>query len=195
MQKNETKNPVIYRAILVFNLIFILACAAVSVVILASPAVTTPLRVGALLTLAALVLATLYTVMGFSKKQAWAHKLFLVFFILTMAYTLYHLVTSAPVNAFECIMAAVAAILGLALLVGKDLGARNSMTLSIIISAACLLITFRAILGDSAIGPDGDPYRNLLLIRSTANWALSILLINLTFSKYVDKILRGRKLT
>lgn len=193
MQKNE--NRAIHRAILVFNLIFILACAAVSAVMLASPAATAPLRVGAVLALAALCFATLYTAMGFSKKQAWAHKLFLVFFILTMAYTLYHLVTSAPVNAFECIMAAVAAILGLALLVGKDLGARNSMTLCIIASAACLLITFRAILGDDAIGTDGDPYRNLLLIRSTANWALSILLINLTFSKYVDKIMRGRELT
>ena len=70
-----TKNT-LYNAVLIFNLMFILPGIGVVIMLLVNPASTTLVQLGCIAALLALLAAFFYTIKGFSKKQAWAHKLF-----------------------------------------------------------------------------------------------------------------------
>ena len=184
-----TKNT-LYKAVLIFNLMFILPGIGLAIMLLVNPAATVPVQLGGIAALLALLAAFFYTVKGFSKKQAWAHKLFLVFFLLAVGISQIGLWAGS--GTFARLMAAITVALLLVLLFGKNLGFRYSLLFCVILTVIGVVLLLRIILTDPDIGRNGDPYSNLLPIWATADTALSVLLGTLTFSKYIDKIARGR---
>ena len=184
-----TKNT-LYKAVLIFNLMFILPGIGVVVLLLVNPAATTLVQLGCIAALLALLAALFYTIKGFSKKQAWAHKLFLVFFLLAVLLT--QVGARAWSDTFTVIMTTITAVLLLLLLFGKNLGFHRSLIFCVILGIIGVLLILRLILTNPDIGRYGDSQSNLLLIWAIADTALSVLLGTLTFSKYIDKVDRGR---
>ena len=180
----------VFTAILIFNLMFIVPGIAVTILMMVSSVTSTVLQVAGVITLIALLFALLYTLKGFSKKQAWAHKLFLLFSILAVLSLCWG---TAPYHSvFYRVIAAIAALLLLALLLGKNLGFRKSIGLCAVLIAVYVVLLLRVILTDPNIGAAGDPASNLLMNSIVAALNLSVLTGTITFSKYVDKIERGR---
>ena len=184
-----TKNT-LYNAVLIFNLMFILPGIGVVILLLVNPAATTLVQLGCIAALLALLAALFYTIKGFSKKQAWAHKLFLVFFLLAVLLT--QVGARAWSDTFTVIMTTITAVFLLLLLFGKNLGFRRSLIFCVILGIIGVLLILRLILTNPDIGRYGDSHINLLLTWAIADTALSVLLGTLTFSKYIDKVDRGR---
>ena len=181
----------LYNAVLIFNLMFILPGIGVCIMLLVNPAATLAVQSGGVAALLSLLAAFFYTIKGFSKKQAWAHKLFLGFFALAVILTQIGRQTRPDI--FGIVLSAITVVLLLLLLCGKNIGFRRSLLLCVILVVIGVLLILHLILTDPGIGRYGDPHSNLLLTWATADTALSVLSGTLTFSKYIDKVDRGRE--
>lgn len=188
----KTDNP-IYQSVLLIDLLLALSGIITSIQVLISAVTPLSMRIGTALAVVGLVVSFYYVIRGFSKKQAWAYKTFAVAFILETAMQVY-LVANGGTGSLVFMIPVIAYTLALCMLVfviiGKDLGKKGSVGLSIGVCLMSLISIVYVIITNN--GTD-DLLSKFYVILSLTQFDMSLMLGVLTYAKYVDKEARGTK--
>lgn len=181
----------LFRAILTFILVLLIPSAVMSILILANSKATLYSEISAAASIFADIAVLYYAGSGFSKRQAWAYKTFVLLYLAVMLLTLVDLSIGEP-DPIPTVASSVAFGLIIAAALGKDLGKRNSMVICGLIILACTVVIV-----NSAILHQGiwlwDKNENLLDdLRAITNLLLSAVFGLITTAKYLDKTERGK---
>ena len=175
----RTDKP-IYKVILVFNLLLIVAAVVLSVIALTGEGVTTARILGAIIKLAALLFAGFYIISGYHKDAAKYYKVYGILYMITIIFG-----TITCLNNIPSVICNILIVLGIAPLVYvKDLGKTKSLGI-------CTVILLLQIVIAIFLWSNGIPTisKNNILM----SLDLACLYGIMTYAKYLDKAERGTK--
>lgn len=174
-------NKLLYRIILIFNLIVIAAAAVVCLRVVVSPASNLFFRCSAICALLAIFSAGYYILQGYTKNAAGYYRLFVGLFALALLVDcVFSVVFTEDFEAM--LLPGLAFVVVLLSFIGVDLG----RTLSLILCGALVLISVGLLL--TVLG-QGSAAVELGAVRI----ALACLFGVMTYAKYLDKRARGTK--
>ena len=178
----RTDKP-IYKVVLLFNLLLILAAVVLSIISMCGEGATATRFISAIVRLFALLFAGFYITLGYRKDAAMYYKIFGIIYIVNSVIEL----IACLLNTFTVIdiIFIVLSIAGIAVLTFvKDLGKKRSFIICailVILQIVCTVLVFL----------EGDPF--VVIINSFMGIDLACLLGIMTFAKYLDKAERGTK--
>ena len=185
-------NQLLYKAVLIFNLLCIAAGVIFAARTAVSPEADIYLQISSLCAMPAMLYAAYYLLAGFGKNAAKYYKLFAALFLFFEAVVLIALFLSRAA-ALPLLLTACVLVLLAVLLFVKNLGKTVSLTLCALIFVLCVIRLITGIAAHPGPALGGDAYGTLLMGRSAIGVILALLLGVLNYAKYVDKTARGTK--
>ncbi|MBQ0026153.1 MAG: hypothetical protein KBS79_02135 [Lachnospiraceae bacterium] len=180
----KTKS-LVYKAILVLSLICILGGIVLSIQAITDENACTGLQVGSLFALGALVFAAYYVFAGYTKDAAGFYKVYTGIFGLSLLVALIDAIVEGT-HALGISCTAIALAIIVVLLFVKNLGKTVSLTLCVVLLAACAFVLVNFIGAN-----DGSPIGILNMLHSIVLMILAFMQFVITFAKYIDKKERG----
>ena len=187
----KTKS-VLHKVILMVLLALIIPCVVGNIMTITSEGTDTFLRVSGIFGCVALVAAFYYIVMGYSKDQAWAFKYFVGCSTFSVLFDLIG-ISSYENCTLPIAMIAVGFGLMIVIALGKDLGKRNSLLIGILMMVVFVIAAVSISILWPATQNGESQEGTIALVRILSDFVQSIILVELTFAKYIDK--ENRKTT
>ena len=183
----------IYKVIIIFNLLCLVAGLLAGVYILISPAQNWVLKISGLISMAAMIAAGYYLVAGYSKAGAKYYKVYTAVFLISQAVAFVNAVCSTGEVMLGLLEALTLAFI-LTLLLSKDLGKKTSYWLCGL-AVFCTVLEMVLVLALPGIAEVLAEAKALapVVCRLAISVLLSCLLGIMTAAKYLDKAERGRE--
>ena len=182
-----------YKVLLIISLILLIPTAIISIQnVISSATEDIFLRISGVLAILAAIFGIYYIATGFKKEHAKVFKLYMDCYVLSLFFDLIS-AGSYGTEILPLILIAIMFGLALVLLLGKDLGKRNSQIFCAIIVILAVGLFLQVIISHMFVEKGGDAYGTLLAIRQSSNLVLSIVVAVMTYAKYADKTARGRE--